>query len=844
MKSFLWIFLFVATAHSSAFDVSLNSENERLLIARLNTGAVLSDVYIAYDLDRNWYLPLEATAALLGFDITVFTKEKIAKGSRLNKRLFLELESCSVSVDEEKGPYPCHMAKLYEDDIYVESSYLQMWLGVDIKIYPYKSIIEFVAKKGIPIYDRMLRDKDYKFKKSSRKKFDTGFKLYQQKPKNFGGFVVDQNLSIQGTKSNGSNPDVLLSHQTQVDAQLLKGQLHINTVGEDKFFDQSNIRLSWKSVNDKEEYSHTQLGDIYTQPLNLIGGGGRGQGLSYSSYPFYSTYEYTTQNFEGTLPPNWEVELYMNETLIQRTVVGPSGRYLFEEVPIFYGNNRVKFVYYGPQGQKQVEFRSINVGQNLIKKGKSQSVVSVIKSDATDEQNLILQSEYGLWNNLTLRGAYSNYYLHEKDQSYALVGGSGYLGPLLMNYNFAQNTSNQGTAHQLATSFNFWETYWNISAAQLDNYSSSNLNPNFTDQKAEYKANLSFNIFSGINLISTYEKKEYEKSLSTDNLSQRLSFRLGRVYFSFLKNFLNSEKQDTYIVEYQQGSQRLTSEYTEQSGQSSTLSLRYQKRLGYRSLFDLSDTYSYFKDSHTYSFGLQKLFKKINLGLSYIYDELYKEHRVSLNLFYGLGYSPKTSALFVTGENQTNRGNASFFVYHDKNANNKFDKKDEAIKDAEINWIQMNQSSKTNKDGLVYFSNLPTFQDVDFSFKQASLKSLDQFPVEEGVKFKLISGEPYHYDFIVQDLYEIEALVVESENGKSAVPIIVEDSEGNKVKSVRTDSEGYVLFQRLKKQDYKFYIDPDYLTSKSYISEPEFISASFKNTDDLFDQLIFRLKPR
>lgn len=844
MKSFLWIFLFVINAHSSAFDVSLNSENERLLIARLNTGAVLSDVYIAYDLDRNWYLPLEATSALLGFDVTVFTKEKIAKGSRQNKKIFLELESCTVSFDDQKQQYPCHMAKLYEDDIYVESSYLQQWLNVDIKIYPYKSIIEFVAKKGIPIYDRLLRDKDYKFKKSSRKKFDTGFKLYRQEPKNFGGFVVDQNLSLEGKKTNDSNEELLLSHQTQLDAQLLKGQLHVNTVGEDKIIDQSNVRLSWKSVNEKEEYSHTQLGDIYTQPLNLIGGGGRGQGLSFSSYPFYSSYEYTTQTFEGTLPPNWEVELYMNETLIQRTVVGSSGRYLFEDVPIFYGNNRVKFVYYGPQGQKQVEFRSINVGQNLIKKGKSQSVLSIMKSDVTDEQNLIVQSEYGLWNNLTLRGAYTNYYLHEQQQSYALLGGSGYLGPLLMNYNFAQNTSNQGTAHQLATSFNFWETYWNISAAQLDNFSSSNVNPNFTDQKAEYKANLSFNVLSGINLISTYKRKDYIKSLSTESLSQRLSFRLGRIYFSFLKNFLNSEKQDSYIVEYQKGSQRFTTEYTEQDRQSSSLSLRYQKRLGYRSLFDLSDTFNYLKDSHVYSFGLQKLFKKINLGLNYSYDEYYKEHQVSVNLFYGLGFSPKKNQLFLTGENQTNRGNASFFVYHDKNSNNKFDKQDRAIPDAEINWVQMNQSFKTNEDGFVYFSNLPTFQEADFSFKQASLKSLDQFPLEEGVKLKLISGEPYHYDFVVQDLYEIEALVVEGEDGKSSVPIIVEDSDGNKVKSVRTDSEGYVLFQRLKKQDYKFYVDPDYLSSKSYQSTPEFINVSFQNTDDLFDQLIFRLKPR
>ena len=67
---------------------------------------------------------------------------------------------------------------------------------------------------------------------------------------------------------------------------------------------------------------------------------------------YYNINEYTE--------PNWTVELYINDVLVDYTVADASGLFVFK-VPIVYGYTTLKLKFYGPMGEERIEERTRNV---------------------------------------------------------------------------------------------------------------------------------------------------------------------------------------------------------------------------------------------------------------------------------------------------------------------------------------------------------------------------------------------------------------------------------------------------------------------------------------------------
>ena len=74
---------------------------------------------------------------------------------------------------------------------------------------------------------------------------------------------------------------------------------------------------------------------------------------------------------EGDLPTGWEAELYRNGELLGFAKSDGSQRYVFDDVQLLYGENRIRVVLYGPQGQVREREELLNVGQDNVPKGKT-----------------------------------------------------------------------------------------------------------------------------------------------------------------------------------------------------------------------------------------------------------------------------------------------------------------------------------------------------------------------------------------------------------------------------------------------------------------------------------------
>ena len=117
--------------------------------------------------------------------------------------------------------------------------------------------------------------------------------------------------------------------------------------------------------------THFGVGDVQGFDSSLAGSAVAGRGAVVTNRPLTARTAFDRTRIEGDLPTGWEAELYRNGELLGFAKSDGSQRYVFEDVQLLYGENRLRVVLYGPQGQVKEREELLNVGQDNIPKGKT-----------------------------------------------------------------------------------------------------------------------------------------------------------------------------------------------------------------------------------------------------------------------------------------------------------------------------------------------------------------------------------------------------------------------------------------------------------------------------------------
>jgi hypothetical protein len=117
--------------------------------------------------------------------------------------------------------------------------------------------------------------------------------------------------------------------------------------------------------------THFGVGDVEGFDSKLSGSSAFGRGAVITNRPLNSQTAFDRSRFEGDLPPGWEAEIYRNDELLGFAKATADNRYVFDDVQLLYGENRVRVVLYGPQGQIRTREELINVGQDNVPPGKT-----------------------------------------------------------------------------------------------------------------------------------------------------------------------------------------------------------------------------------------------------------------------------------------------------------------------------------------------------------------------------------------------------------------------------------------------------------------------------------------
>ncbi|HWJ39420.1 MAG TPA: hypothetical protein VNR86_11745, partial [Sphingomicrobium sp.] len=117
--------------------------------------------------------------------------------------------------------------------------------------------------------------------------------------------------------------------------------------------------------------THVGIGDVEGFDSSLTGAASAGRGAVLTNRPLTTRTAFDRTRIEGDLPSGWEAELYRNGELLGFAKSDPSQRYAFDDVQLLYGDNRIRVVLYGPQGQIRERNEQYNVGQDEVPKGQT-----------------------------------------------------------------------------------------------------------------------------------------------------------------------------------------------------------------------------------------------------------------------------------------------------------------------------------------------------------------------------------------------------------------------------------------------------------------------------------------
>jgi hypothetical protein len=257
----------------------------------------------------------------------------------------------------------------------VQASALTRWFGITVNAMTSGSVLLLQSKDKLPVElaaereARAARIKPAKFDLSRLPQVRIPYRMWRAPALDFvvsagvtyraqDGVRVDRQSSVYAAGE--------IAHLSY-DAQVTTNQNGMP----------SNLRLrAYRSDPDGHllgpaKATHFGFGDVEGFDSKLSGTAMFGRGAVITNRPLTAQTAFDKSHFEGDLPAGWEAEIYRNDELLGFAKSSPDQRYVFDNVQLVYGENRIRIVLYGPQGQVRTREELVNVGQDNAPPGKT-----------------------------------------------------------------------------------------------------------------------------------------------------------------------------------------------------------------------------------------------------------------------------------------------------------------------------------------------------------------------------------------------------------------------------------------------------------------------------------------
>ena len=813
----------------------LPDTDDNLRLLEIHVGKYqLEDLLPAYQYEDIIFIPLGFFSELIDLAIKSDPASGIAQGFIFNenRRFYLDTKRGEVTLSGKLRQFNRQQAAIRQfDDIYVDSYLIGQWLPMKLDIDLFASRIKIIADEPLPFQLRKQREERIKMIHSRLARQDRDFSLQVDPSRNWSYPLIDQTVRAGVFRDDAGDVSGTFDYTTYATADLMYMESSWYLTGSDEdIVEDGRVTFAKKDPAGKllgyaraTQYAFGHVSEpqieLVTRPFTLQ------PGLFVSNYPLTRQLQYDSHNFRGDLPPGWEVELYRNNALLDYQAEAIEGQYRFDEVPLLFGNNYFRLVFYGPQGQRREETYTFNLNQSLTPRGKHYYRATTSKDEDFGTRT-VLEYDVGITNNLSIASSFSSIPIDqsllisqpEKNHHYLEAGVRGFLQSVFYRADFIDD-SESGSALDWNVQTRLGEVILNVGETYFNDEFISEVFPESTQpierrSHAKLDAAIPMSYFPRIPVTFEIERDQLQGGTTIDRISNFISAQQHGLAISNTLTMNRHSDFDTSVTGILQASRRAF-------GYNFRGIINYQTApdSGLLSASFISDGFRLWKyhiatgvsrdiqnDKDEVFFNMSRSHGAYALGLNTRYSTG-GVLAVELNFSMGLGREPRTGSWIADYRPVATQGSLSAQAFLDENGNGRKDSEEQGLEGVKLRINGGTVPESADHDGIVFVNRLEPYRELDVEIALQTLEDPLWQPREKGKRIRLRPGHVSQVDFPVVVTGEIDGTVFiqigEQKREVRGVIIELVDKEGAVVQTAESAYDGFYLLNQVPVGQYQ-----------------------------------------
>ena len=834
----------------------------RILEIRVDT-YTFEDVIGAYQYEDIILIPLGALSGILDLSITV--SPNFASGFIIKEKntFSLDTDRNEVILKGISEKYKGELVKNLDGDIYVESRLLGKWLNMEFDIDLYASRVWVRSDEKLPFLARIEREKRIAQALSRLNLAEQQYPSHHEGYKDYSIPFIDQTLRLGQRFSDAGNVTTFNSI-TYATADLMQHEsawyLSINEQdGVDDFratFGRTDPEGGLLGSMKAKEYKFGHVAEPRVGLINLPGQ--LEPGVSVSNYPVGRQIEYDRHRFIGELLPGWEVELYQNNALIGYQQTAVNGQYDFQNIPLLFGNNHFRLVFYGPKGEIKEESKLFQLSQALTKQGEHYYRASTTTDDIGG-QRTTAQYDYGISKNLSSTFNLVSIPIQDASEvvqhNYLKAGLTGFWDALLTSASIISD-SESGSAVEIDLQTRIKETIIGFNDIHLNNFFSEE----YLLSSAEITRSSNLRISTAIPpsflpripVAFGFKRDEYAAGGELLEITNQLSMSTrGVAITNYLTNQQVTGQQATTNGNLQistninQVRLRNTIGYALKPDKELTniaLTLDPGQYQDYRLSFGIN--HSLQQDLTEYSATANKISGKYSLSFGARYNSN-NEINLDLSFSVGFGYEPRRERWQQDSRTIANHGSISARFFLDANQDGIFNGGDDPIEGTGVRLNGGYNNERSDEEGILFLTGIPAHNPTNLVIAPETLVDPLWTAALDGVRVVPRPGHAIQIDFPIFTTGEIDGTINLVKNGKQhgvgRVTVELVDQNNRIITTTETAYDGFYILSGVPLGDYRVRIAKTQLSTLGLQSINE-ESVSIKADNPFINGIDFNIE--
>ena len=834
------------------------SAEDELIFELQIEGEDRADTIIAYGRLPEVYLPVGLISRLLDVAISVSDDGSYAEGWVIQERNTFSLEAGKLHVTRQETEIAIQFSSIvsFDGEMYVLPDVLEAVLPIEVEVDLRAQSIHVRTLEKFPFQSQRERDLrrgllSVQSANSREERFtrvDDPYELFR---------IPMADLELRGASDGTRGTRIEGELYLAGDIAATNAEFFVSAASNDGFtaalFEAGRDDPDGGLLGPMGATSFA-VGDVQTaqQPIGLRSSFGRGLRIANSRFDAGSVFDEI--DLRGVLQDGYEVELYRNGILLDSTDNSTNGQYEFLRVPVDFGINSFRLVFYGPQGQQREEVRTLRIGDGRLPKGQLNYELGVVQNDRTllnvrpsgavipldsGDWRAIANVAYGVSSSLTVVSSASFQEDNRFDQStIGTIGVRTGFSSTGLRFD-AGFSSGGGFAAVVGLNGRVGGTSFTVNHGEyangfIDEQRAPSSRPlvRATDLNVTTSIKVADDVF--IPVIGRARRLAY----ADGGYEMRVGIRASTRLMGFLAS--NSLEYAEFKVANGFGDSQLLGSFdvsTVGAGQFKLRSaLEYELmpkvkptaisavadyRLSEKTNLRASSGYRLDGTSLSVGTSASTMVGKGILALEADYDLKRKAHSVALR--WGLSFGRNSGGFYVDRPSRAKQGAVEVHAFYDRNADGVQDPDEGPLEN--LTFFSPSESVETDETGHAMITGLPSNRPVNIQVDIATIPDITLVPQTSGFQIVPRRGHLQSIAFPIVSVGEIDGTVSfvtsEGEQPVGGVTLgLKPQSEDDAIVWVRSEADGYFYFEQVRPGRYSVVLDEGQASRLQLCLEP------------------------